>query len=351
MKKWSWLIRLFVFLLILVGVAYQFSRILSSEALNQPGGAESATGILLEVSQKVPALCWFLSGLLYALGILNSWWLWHWLARRMGDRMHLLGSAFAITYSQLGKYAPGKGLAMMIRVAWASQAGARIPVAAVSAVYEVLTTMASGALIGLTLGLFFFWQDGTGRGLTEIPAVLYHAAGMFLLAFIPVTPPVFNRLVVRLAGRFMKPGQEIAKPGWRELGVGLLLASVNWALLGTALFVLTLDLDQKLPLSGPAGWFHCVQYASLANVGGFIASTPGGMGVREFLLQQYLDPHLGADSVVLVLLIRLVWTLAEIGLLAIVWIAGRLAVKRTVDSLQSPNRAQSPEALQQGKPD
>lgn len=328
MKKWSWLIRLLLFAAILAGVTYQFFKILNSETLQNPERTNTPTQILLGAFWKVPFYIWFLSGSLYALGILNSWWLWHWLATRMGDRMHWLGSAFAISYSQLGKYAPGKGLAMMIRVAWAAQAGGRIPIAAVSAVYEVLTTMASGALIGLLLGLWFYFKKESEDG--GIPAPLWHAAIMFVLAIIPVTPPIFNRLAVRLAGRFMKPGQAIRRPTWYELGVGLVISSFNWILLGTSLFLLVLKLPQELPLWGLEGWLHCVQYISLANVGGFIASTPGGIGVREFLLQQYLDPHLGLEAVVLVLLIRLIWTIAEICLLVILWIARRLVLKKVI---------------------
>jgi len=330
-KKWSWLIRLLLFAVIIAGVTFQFSKIINSENLQNPDRAEPPTQILLGVFQKVPFFIWVLSGSLYSLGILNSWWLWHWLATRMGDRMHWLGSAFAISYSQLGKYAPGKGLAMMIRVAWAAQAGGRIPIAAVSAVYEVLTTMASGALIGLLLGLWFYYKTvPEGEG---IPTPLWHAAIMFVLAIIPVSPPIFNRLAVRLAGRFMKPGHAIRQPTWYELGMGLVLSSFNWMLLGTSLFLLVLKLPQELPLLGLDGWLHCVQYISLANVGGFIASTPGGLGVREFLLQQYLAPHLGPEAVVLVLLIRLIWTFAEICLLIVLWIARRLVLKKVLGGL------------------
>jgi len=325
-KKWAWVIRLVVLILVLVGVGYQFSTILASEALQRQGA--SPAQILWETFVSIPVPFWLLAGALYCFGILVSWWLWHWLASRMGDRMEKIGSAFAISYSQLGKYAPGKGLAMMIRVAWASQAGARIPIAAVSAVYEVLTTMAAGSLLGLVIGLVFWWLQNQETE-TPLPTPLWHAAILFSVAILPVLPPVFNRIAIRLAGRFMKPGQEIRKPQWRDLGFGLVLAQGNWFLLGLSLFSLTWGLDQKEPLRGVSGFFHCVQYTALANVGGFLASTPGGIGVREFLLQQYLTPHLGAEGVVVVLLLRILWTASEFVLIFVLWLARGWGIKKT----------------------
>jgi uncharacterized membrane protein YbhN (UPF0104 family) len=65
-------------------------------------------------------------------------------------------------------------------------------------------------------------------------------------------------------------------------------------------------------------------WVPLANVGGFIASTPGGLGVREYLLQQALLPELGPERALLAsLLLRIVWTVAEVASALVMWLLWR----------------------------
>ena len=55
-------------------------------------------------------------------------------------------------------------------------------------------------------------------------------------------------------------------------------------------------------------------------VAGFVAATPGGLGPRELLLQQALTPHYGArQAVVAVILLRVLWTVAELLCAGVVW--------------------------------
>ena len=71
--------------------------------------------------------------------------------------------------------------------------------------------------------------------------------------------------------------------------------------------------------AAPAPWsvyecLDCTAIAALSYVAGFVAQTPGGLGVRELILQQFLVPRLGgeAPAVVAVLLLRLLWTTGEL---------------------------------------
>ena len=61
---------------------------------------------------------------------------------------------------------------------------------------------------------------------------------------------------------------------------------------------------------------------------GFVASTPGGLGVREFIIQEMLKPTLGQRRAVLAaVLLRLLWTVAELVLGAFLyWTPSRRAV-------------------------
>lgn len=315
MNKWLWLIRPLIFTLVVIGVSWQFHRILNSEALTKSNPGQGPFEILFRFALDLGWARISAALSLYILGIGCSFAFWHLCVRKMGDIMSFRRGALAFYYSQWGKYAPGKGLALVMRVGGAVKAGASVPIAAVASVFEVLVTMVSGALIGLFLGLGFAWfapNDNPTK-------ILFHAAIILGVAVIPVLPPVFDRLVFRMAKRFLNPHHKFTKPGWGDLGRGILLTSGNWLLLGGSLWVLVSAGDHG-GLGGVNGWLHCVMFVCLANVGGFIASTPGGLGVREFLLEQYLEPFLGAQAVVVVLLLRLLWTLAEVLAVGPLWI-------------------------------
>lgn len=315
MKKWLWLIRPLIFIFVVAGVSWQFQRILSSEALSQTNPGQGALQILYGFAIELGWARICIAVFLYIVGIGCSFAFWHISVQKLGEIMCLRRGALAFYYSQWGKYAPGKGLALVMRVGGAVKAGASVPIAAVASVFEVLVTMVSGALLGLIFGLFFAWFAPSNNPTT----ILVHAAIILGIAAIPVLPPIFDRLVFRMAKRFLNPHHKFTKPGWNDLASGIVLTSGNWFLLGGSLWLLVSGIE-KSGLEGLGGWMRCVMFVCLANVGGFIASTPGGLGVREFLLEQYLEPFLGAQAVVVVLLLRLLWTLAEVLAVGPLWI-------------------------------
>jgi uncharacterized membrane protein YbhN (UPF0104 family) len=183
-------------------------------------------------------------------------------------------------------------------------------VAVLTAVYEVLTTMASGALVAAAL---LAWQGGGDSG------TVWRVLGLLVLAGVPILPGVFNRVVERLAARVVKDGPPPPRLGTRALLVGLATTAWGWFLLGASLEVVLRSLDLVQGPWSVSGWLRSTAFVAVSNVAGFIASTPGGLGVREFLLQQFLAPELGARAVVVVLLLRLLWTVAEVVLVAILW--------------------------------
>ena len=71
--------------------------------------------------------------------------------------------------------------------------------------------------------------------------------------------------------------------------------------------------------AAPGPWsvgecLDCIAIAALSYVAGFVGQTPGGLGVREVILQQFLVPQLGGEAraLVVVLLLRVLWTAAEL---------------------------------------
>jgi uncharacterized membrane protein YbhN (UPF0104 family) len=268
------------------------------------------------------------SGLLYLAALGFSAWFWFHLLRAFGQRPAPLATARAYYLGHLGKYLPGKAWALLMRGTMVRGPDVRLGVAIITAFYEVLTTMAAGALVAAVL---FAWQPPAAAGLPGDPVLL----GVLLLVLVgvPLLPAVFNRLVARLAARFQKV-ESFRLPRLRgpTLLLGLAATACGWALLGVSLWaVLRAILPEPEPLTGPL-WGRCTAMVGLAYVAGFLAVfMPGGVGVREFLLLALLPPLLAGQPVgapdgvaaAAVLLLRLVWTAAELLLVAVVyWLPG-----------------------------
>ncbi len=206
--------------------------------------------------------------------------------------------------SHLGKYTPGMGLPTVMRMAMAAAAGVRPGTAALTAAYETLTTMAAGALVAA--GLIGWRAAGD-------PTMVWKALGLLVLAGVPILPGVFNFLVRRLSGRFTA-GQPLPRLPFLALPVGLAVTACGWAFLGASLFAVVRAVQASPPPWTVAECLDCTAIAALSYVAGFVGQTPGGLGVREVIMQQFLAPRLGGDApaLVAVLLLRVLWTAAEL---------------------------------------
>ncbi|MSR32965.1 MAG: flippase-like domain-containing protein [Gemmataceae bacterium] len=317
-KCWPW-IKALLWLGVFAAVAWQFFRILENEGLRDPEGKRPAGEILLEQLASTSISGVLLCGLLYLVGIGFSAWYFHDLLK---EARTPLGFPFALRCyytSQLGKYVPGKGMALFLRITSSMQGGVPAAIGAVVTVYEVLVTMAAGACLAVLSGLF-------------LPqARQEHLAGaVFLLAVSlgPVLPWIFPRLVRVLAGRFLSKNQRDFIPISISILVkGLVITGIGWCILGGSLLALWQGMDASSAWTWQRlGW--CVGVVTLAGVSGFVASTPGGLGVREILIQAMLAGSLGARAVTAAILLRLVWTVAEVVAAAIFfWIPPSLPAK------------------------
>jgi uncharacterized membrane protein YbhN (UPF0104 family) len=118
---------------------------------------------------------------------------------------------------------------------------------------------------------------------------------------------------------------------WSHLLVGLGLAGIGWLLMGAAL-ACTLHAVPGAGLS-PSWWtiIDLTAIVAIAYVAGFIVLiAPGGLGVRELFLAWLLTPRLAVEHdlprelaqgkvVLVVLLLRLSWTVAEVLLAAVLF--------------------------------
>jgi uncharacterized membrane protein YbhN (UPF0104 family) len=309
-RWWPWL-KAGLFVAVLLGVGWHFARILRSEQLRRANDARSPAEILWrETSQALPGRL-VASGVLYLIGLGFCAGYWLWLVRQTGESLPAVPGVRGYYISHLGKYAPGKGWALVLRTTSAAEAGCRPTVAVLTAVYETLTTMAAGAILA---GVLLLVQGASD------PKLLWGAGALVLVAGIPILPGVFNRVVERLSRRFLR-GSSAPLPHLRHgtLLVGLVVTTGNWVFLGASLEALLWALDPEGSGVSAAGLSLSITAVAVSYVAGFIASTPGGLGVREAILEQLLVPRVGAHAVVAVLLLRLIWTLAEVIFAAAAW--------------------------------
>jgi uncharacterized membrane protein YbhN (UPF0104 family) len=252
-----------------------------------------------------------LSGMLYLLGLFTSAWYWHHLMHVFGDRPTLLTSTRAYFMGHLGKYVPGKAWALLLRGSFVRGAEVRFGVAIITSFYEVLTTMASG---GMAAAIIFAIDP------PEIPGFDWHpllTSLLFLaLCGVPLLPGVFNFLVGRMARRFEHIDSyrlPRLRPG--TLLVGIVVTGAGWPLLGLGVWSLLQGMLHDPPDWSIAIWMQCTASIGLAYVAGFlVVFVPGGFGAREYFLSKLLafaNPSVAAIDAA-VLMLRLVWTIAEV---------------------------------------
>jgi glycosyltransferase 2 family protein len=319
-RRWAWPIcKALLAVAILVAVGLQFWRDLRHESLQ-------------DLSIRWQWL--ILSGLLYFIGMSFSGWYWYRLLVTFGEKPSLRTAYRAYFVSQLGKYLPGKAWALIMRGTLIQGPDVKLSVALIATFYEVLTTMVSGSL--LAVALFVILQSsllnpsssGGRRGDDYVPLIL--GLGLLAVCGIPLLPGVFNRAIGILAGRFGYV-ERYKLPGMRlgTLFEGLIITSGVWVFFGFSLWAMIQGL-----LSHPQDltffvWARYTASTALACVAGFVAIVvPGGLGVREWVLDRMLMPELtaaavfavGAPTAVIVLLLRLVWITSEVVLAGLFWL-------------------------------
>jgi uncharacterized membrane protein YbhN (UPF0104 family) len=246
----------------------------------------------------------------------SFWWL---LLREQGVRAGWAAAVRAYFVSQFGKYVPGKAWVLVLRVGLLrGTPGATTAAVAVTATYETLTSMAAGGLLAAALV-----PAAGGLAGRQVPAFAAVAA-------VPLALGAMNRLAARAARR--AGGPTVPAPPLGLLAAGLLPALVGWGCLGLSLRCVLLatagvaSASDATPAVGgttpdvaPAADDFPADLAAVAAsyVAGFVVLVaPGGLGARELVLQELLTPRVGgaAAAVLASLVLRLVWTAAEVAL-------------------------------------
>ena len=310
-QRWTWpLAKLLLAAGILAGVGWQFFRDLTK--------TDDDGNLLLHDLQWKPG--WLaLSTFLYLVFLSSSCWYWRRLLLHFGPAPTPLTTTRAYFVSQFGKYIPGKAWALLIRGALVRHANLRLGLAVFTTFYEVLTTMAAGAM----LGAIAFLIHPPARTDLYVPPVVAGIA-MLLVCAVPLLPGVVNRIAARLAHRLQTDDTgPLPKVDMTTLLQGLAITGCGWCLLGISIWAGLAAVVPEVPTLDLFIWLRCLGAIAMAYVGGFlIPFLPGGVGARELFLLRLLGgtgPE-AALFAVAVLLMRLAWTAAEVGLAALLYL-------------------------------
>lgn len=289
------------------------------------------------------------AALLYLIGLGFSALYWRSLLRHFGHTPSYPATVRAYYTGHLGKYVPGKAWALFLRASLIHGAGVPPGLATLTAFYEVLVTMASGLLVAAALFAAFPLAANTAldlgllrrvipEQLTAHEAVARHLPVLLSVLLLvpvltPLLPPIFNRVVHRVSLPFREKDTPAPAIPWSSLLEGLLLTACGWLLLGLSLAAVLYagsDLawrdNNLLAVLG-----RLTAILGLAYVAGFLSLLPGaGLGSREFVLILFLTPELkqllsadvadaGGAAAQTAILLRLVWTTAELLLVAVVY--------------------------------
>jgi uncharacterized membrane protein YbhN (UPF0104 family) len=250
-----------------------------------------------------------LSAALYLIGLAPSAWYWRYLHAKFGYPLPIWAAFRAHYIGQLGKYVPGKALAIAIRAEMTHPFGVPYGVSIILSFYEVLTMMAAGAIVA---ALVYMVDPPGDLELAAHPVLL----GVILLGMcgIPLLPGVFNFLIARLTARIQAVELYRLPPvRFGTLAIGLVTTAVGWWLQGLSWWAMLMGVVPEPPETTFALWAQCTASIAFANVAGFvIVVIPGGLGVREFLLQKLLSfagepPYILAAAI----LLRVDWLVAE----------------------------------------
>ncbi|MEZ5947815.1 MAG: lysylphosphatidylglycerol synthase domain-containing protein [Planctomycetaceae bacterium] len=258
----------------------------------------------------------FVAIVLYFIGWIPSAWAWWWLLHAAGQRIPFYPALRAHYCGHLGKYAPGKALALIIRAAMVREHGVSAAFAALLGTVETLVTMATGLLVLIAL-LPLVLALGDASALVRLFPVLKMflalsfveqtlvSLGVLLLAILaaPLSARVLTRLVRRISRRYNipigpagSPSDAVLKLNTRTLlicrhGSDAACWVVNGLSLGCVLAGMGLP---PTSLLDPLLWICAV--AGPLRWGSWCCSVPGGLGVREAVLVALLQISPGIDA-------------------------------------------------------
>jgi len=213
----------------------------------------------------------------FCASMLTSAMVWRWLAAKMGDRSPAVPVLGAYTFSQMGKYIPGKVWLLFMRIERAGRFGMSARVCTLATILENALYMISGGLVGMA-AIVHLADHIDARFRPFIwPVTVVAIAALLVVCYPPVFYGMVNRIMRRLKQTIVPPQE--------QLGVGTLaFAAIGfvpcWIFGGIALWASTQAVH---PIALADCWWFPGAFA-LSVIIGMGSFLPGGALVRESLL-------------------------------------------------------------------
>ncbi len=273
---------------------------------------------------------WLLaSGALYLLGTLPSAIFWHHVLIHADQEAKLGESLRAYYISQLGKYVPGKWMVIVLRRALLASPRVETTVVAASVFFETLTSLACGS--ALSALVLIVWHP-------DKRLLIGMALGTALITGVPTVPKIFQWLIHVLGVGKLNPttGDKLSRMGAWAILIGWTSISVGWMLQGMSLWATLRAMGAAV--DGPFYELSLNTAAvSLAVMAGFLSQIPGGLGIREWVLDQLVQPQYGASvAIVSAIIFRLVWLVSELLISIILYAAGWRRVRKPAAAVTVP---------------
>ncbi|GEM_PF-2415822 len=300
-----------------------------------------------------------LAAILYVLSWLPAAALWKTMLTPCNVRVPLSALFTAALCGLIGKYTPGKAGSLLIRAMMLKRYAIKMPVSIVTALCETVILLASGLVIAVGLlpvtvsldrvresvhGPAFVMQWATWLWMRPVLTIGAAAVGV-IIAVRYAVPHLLARVLRSRVNQTWDSepfGRLIGN--WRFCFVSCGTAALFWGLEGVSLTcVLQATGYESFDV---ATTIACVGACSLASsIGCFAVFTPGGLGVREWILIESLLclPGMSAESAVAAsILLRVVWLLAEVTTGGVLYvIVFRRGSPRIPDAVATPDRRQA----------
>jgi glycosyltransferase 2 family protein len=183
--------------------------------------------------------------------------------------------AYAYFLGHLGKYVPGKAMAILLRVGYLHRLGVLVRPAILSVFIETMTSLTTGSILGALLL----------QGMDAPAWLKWCALACIPLAAATLIPDTFRWLVARISrSRLGKMPEFVAQAiRWKLMLRCAAWSLLGWLLHGTAGWLLLMAIAPEPELLSLNAWCTCVASMCLAALAGFISMIPGGAGVRELV--------------------------------------------------------------------
>lgn len=252
----------------------------------------------------------------YLCGMLPMGMYWHRILLAMGQRPKLRQTLRAYYTGHLGKYVPGKAMVVVIRTGLLAECGVQPAIGAISVFAETLAMMAVGAFLSSLLIAYFF---ASHSWLMAISLVLMVLSGA------PTWPPLFQWIVKRFKSKNSETSQHLAGYCWSLVFFGWMANLVGWLLLASSLGMVLYAIDAGTVGEIVQTYFRCMASVTLATVAGFLSLLPGGILVRELVIEELLAPSFDkAIAIIAAVLLRLTWLFAEAAIAGTLHFAGKI---------------------------